>query len=887
LTALAQLATIRLKAARAIVSLIDHSHQYILTEATPTLALGPPGEPRPVGADSLWLGAVIIPRTHGLCQRALQLPFDPAHSRTRVPAVVVNDLLQDDGFDSNCIASTAPKSRFYASVPLFTDEGACIGALSILDEEPRDGLDHDSLILFQDIANMIMAYLKSCKLRADQTRGDQMIRGLTSFMNGQDHPLPETGRKNIEKVVLQENYSKEERHIRNGSEQSQRPPIPQRAISDKDERNSSPLNNSSADADKLREIMLPLDAKAMFARAAAIIRKNCNYDGVVIFDSTISTFEGQIQATANQNTNKSTDQNSTAERSPQASRRAMCHVLGFSSTNGFEHPPCAESDLHSLLDSYPTGKIYNISEVGEITVDHPATPMNTNSIMNNGLSSYGLTGVRRQKSRKRLEAETIKKIAPAARSVAFFPLYDFRKGRWFAGGFCWARDSNRILSPELDLLYLRAFGNSMMTELSRLDAISADRAKTTFVASISHELRSPLHGILGGVEVLQDTKIDDFQASMVTSIEVCGRTLLNTINHVMDFAKINAFAEQKAASERGDKAKKRPTDMSSLTSLVDLSVVLEETVETVYVGETYRTTHMANQNFDNGLTKTSHEVGRKTLHVVLDIPHRSNWRFKTQPGSWKRIVMNTFGNALKYSETGYVHVSVRFDDGDPESKDSLSEIVVIVSDSGIGISSEFLQNQLYKPFSQENSFATGTGLGLSIVRQIVESMGGSIDITSQKLVGTEVKIRLPVPEAHPNSGLSLKSKAALMKNARQQTQGRKISIFRRQISPQELEARATSITTGDTKIIESLVNTLSQWLGMIVTVSADIPPDGTDIVLSPGPSFDFLSSLRQKYPKGKVPIVLFLAVDTIESATLRADARITSEESVVEIITQP
>jgi signal transduction histidine kinase len=134
--------------------------------------------------------------------------------------------------------------------------------------------------------------------------------------------------------------------------------------------------------------------------------------------------------------------------------------------------------------------------------------------------------------------------------------------------------------------------------------------------------------------------------------------------------------------------------------------------------------------------------------------------------------MNTFGNALKCSETGFVHVAVCFEDANSESRNSQSQIVVTVSDSGIGISSEFLQNQLYKPFSQEDSFATGTGLGLSIVRQIVESMGGSIAITSQKRVGTEVKIRLPVPEAHPGSGPAPKSKATLMATALHQTSGK-------------------------------------------------------------------------------------------------------------------
>jgi hypothetical protein len=239
------------------VSLIDNSHQYILAEATPTLSLGPPGESRPNGAETLWLGAMVIPRTYGLCQRALQLPFNPSNPRNHVPAVIVNDLLQDSGFDSGCIAAKAPKSRFYASVPLRTDEGACIGALSILDSETRDGLDPESLAVFQDIANMIMSYLKSCKLRSDQTMGDQMIRGLTTFMTGaptspgQDDPRPRTDHTGKRDLAVHGSSDKK-RH--STSKQSEDAP---RSVSDPDEYKTYSSDDSNGGANKLREKMLP------------------------------------------------------------------------------------------------------------------------------------------------------------------------------------------------------------------------------------------------------------------------------------------------------------------------------------------------------------------------------------------------------------------------------------------------------------------------------------------------------------------------------------------------------------------------------------------------------------------------------------------------------
>lgn len=79
----------------------------------------------------------------------------------------------------------------------------------------------------------------------------------------------------------------------------------------------------------------------------------------------------------------------------------------------------------------------------------------------------------------------------------------------------------------------------IFTYLTFIKLTSSNRQKTTFVASISHELRSPLHGILGTLEFFKDTKLDSFQISMLNSLHSCGQTLLDTINQVMDYAKSN------------------------------------------------------------------------------------------------------------------------------------------------------------------------------------------------------------------------------------------------------------------------------------------------------------------------------------------------------------
>ena len=104
------------------------------------------------------------------------------------------------------------------------------------------------------------------------------------------------------------------------------------------------------------------------------------------------------------------------------------------------------------------------------------------------------------------------------------------------------------------------------------------------------------------------------------------------------------------------------------------------------------------------------------------------------------------GNALKYTPKGWVAVSLRAQESTHPHK---MDVVFRVVDSGKGMSEDFQKNRLFTPFSQEDSFQPGTGLGLSIVRQIIDSLGGTINIKSVQNVGTEVEVRLSLALAEP------------------------------------------------------------------------------------------------------------------------------------------
>lgn len=136
--------------------------------------------------------------------------------------------------------------------------------------------------------------------------------------------------------------------------------------------------------------------------------------------------------------------------------------------------------------------------------------------------------------------------------------------------------------------------------------------------------------------------------------------------------------------------------------------------------------------------------------MSLDITQPERSAFRCDPGALKRLLCNLVGNALKYTEFGYISLKIAVDSSSKiRSKD---EVVFVVSDSGRGISQEYLTDRLYTPFSQENPHTIGTGLGLSIVKQIVTSLKGTIDVKSKETVGTEVRTSFKFPRSDTSMG---------------------------------------------------------------------------------------------------------------------------------------
>ena len=350
-----------------------------------------------------------------------------------------------------------------------------------------------------------------------------------------------------------------------------------------------------------------------FSRASNLVREGMEVDGAVYFDAPFPFYQGRSTLETDPRSQKDktfespdgsdTDdppnirpgphplsKQPTSNRSKYATRDAHApkadtsmplksEVLGYSTleSSSWKNQSAEESSqftsidqslLTSLVRRYPQGELFVFDEDGPIEPppDIPVVETSQATVT----AAYTEEQRARRRAREPAEIQQLLLAFPRARQIFFVPLYDSTSG-CFIGSFAWSTSATRIFSIENHLSYLIAFGHSVMSEVSRLNMLSADRTKEDFISNVSHELRSPLHGILASVEFLADTSLDGFQRNLVDTVDMCGRTLLDTIEHVLDFSKIKKFGHE-AMQPLG------------AVAYLDVSAVIEEILEGAYAG---------------------------------------------------------------------------------------------------------------------------------------------------------------------------------------------------------------------------------------------------------------------------------------------------------------
>ncbi|TFK27164.1 hypothetical protein FA15DRAFT_666663 [Coprinopsis marcescibilis] len=298
--------------------------------------------------------------------------------------------------------------------------------------------------------------------------------------------------------------------------------------------------------------------------------------------------------------------------------------------------------------------------------------------------------------------------------------------------------SKRFLEGH-ELSYLRAIGVIILSAVLKRRMMLADKAKGLFISNISHELRTPLHGILAAAELLSESHLNHSQMSFIQTVQACGTSLVETVNHVLDFTKLSG------------NSKSGGVDNVIIPTTSDLAQLIEEAVDGSWIGHKARTAILSDSGIGSVYSPPSGDSNGGQQHqghveTVLDIGYREQgWLLKFEKGGIRRVLMNLFGNSLKFTTDGYVLVRLRLLPSLPSDPPNKTRLELAIEDTGKGISQNFLKNQLFHPFSQENPLQTGTGLGLAIVSSIVtsENVDGKVDVWSEEGVGTDIRVVFP------------------------------------------------------------------------------------------------------------------------------------------------
>ena len=250
-------------------------------------------------------------------------------------------------------------------------------------------------------------------------------------------------------------------------------------------------------------------------------------------------------------------------------------------------------------------------------------------------------------------------------------------------------------------------------QLFQKELIMAREAEKNFLANMSHEIRTPLNSAIGLTQLLKLTTLNTKQNYYVDGIITSSQHLLKMLDHILDFSKIKSH---KMVIEETD---------------FDLKDLIEKLISSI-----------------------SYKAEEKSISLTYNFDEEINPIIKSDSVKLKQVIVNLFGNSLKFTQAGQIKITCQL----IKKYENSQKIKFEVRDTGIGIKKENL-SKIFKSFTQEEDSITrkygGTGLGLTISKEIVELLGGTLEVESIVDLGSKFYFTLNLPNGNNDSTKSL------------------------------------------------------------------------------------------------------------------------------------
>jgi len=280
------------------------------------------------------------------------------------------------------------------------------------------------------------------------------------------------------------------------------------------------------------------------------------------------------------------------------------------------------------------------------------------------------------------------------------------KSSTYPDGREWMSEEQNFASSLSDLMALAI--TAYERRKAREEAELASQTKSIFLAKMSHEIRTPMNAIIGMAELALRENVSDAVRDHIMTVRQAGTNLLSIINDILDFSKIESGTMQVTSSEYA------------------LSSLINDVISIIRI-----------KAFDSQL--------RFVVNIDSNIPDA----LMGDETRIRQVLINILGNAVKFTETGFVSFSLC---GDVDEAKNIVTLIVDVQDSGRGIKKEDIDNlfqDYFQPGEEHNREIEGTGLGLAISRNILMAMGGSISVESVYGEGSTFTIKIPQEITRP------------------------------------------------------------------------------------------------------------------------------------------